>query len=117
MRPDPATATIGSLIESEGRDDIHRESKGVTVQSVDSPGGRGSSRRQMLRMAGVAAAAIPAMRGFGAGSLLAPREHTAADRPTGGAPVEPLKIHSVVGGGGLRLHVREWGRADGPAIL
>jgi pimeloyl-ACP methyl ester carboxylesterase len=71
----------------------------------------------MLQMAGVAAAAIPAMRGFGAGSLLAPREHTAARRPAGGAPVEPLKVHSVVGGGGLRLHVREWGRADGPAIL
>ncbi len=27
------------------------------------------------------------------------------------------KIHTVRGGGGLRLHVREWGRADGPAIL
>ncbi len=28
-----------------------------------------------------------------------------------------MKIHSVQGGGGLRLHVREWGKADGPAIL
>jgi pimeloyl-ACP methyl ester carboxylesterase len=27
------------------------------------------------------------------------------------------KIHTVLGGGGLRLHVREWGRADGPPIL
>ena len=27
------------------------------------------------------------------------------------------KIHTVRGGGGLRLHVREWGRADGPPIL
>ena len=27
------------------------------------------------------------------------------------------KIHTVQGGGGLRLHVREWGRADGPPIL
>jgi non-heme chloroperoxidase len=27
------------------------------------------------------------------------------------------KIHEVRGGGGLRLHVREWGRADGPPIL
>ena len=27
------------------------------------------------------------------------------------------RIHSVRGGGGLRLHVREWGRADGPPIL
>jgi non-heme chloroperoxidase len=26
-------------------------------------------------------------------------------------------IHTVEGGGGLRLHVREWGRADGPPIL
>jgi non-heme chloroperoxidase len=28
-----------------------------------------------------------------------------------------MKIHTVRGGGGLRLHVREWGRADGPPIL
>jgi non-heme chloroperoxidase len=27
------------------------------------------------------------------------------------------KNHSITGGGGLRLHVREWGRADGPPIL
>jgi len=27
------------------------------------------------------------------------------------------EIHSVDGGGGLRLHVREWGNADGPPIL
>jgi non-heme chloroperoxidase len=27
------------------------------------------------------------------------------------------KIHEVRGGGGLRLHVREWGRPDGPPIL
>jgi pimeloyl-ACP methyl ester carboxylesterase len=27
------------------------------------------------------------------------------------------RIHEVQGGGGLRLHVREWGRADGPPIL
>ncbi len=26
-------------------------------------------------------------------------------------------VHTVEGGGGLRLHVREWGRLDGPAIL
>jgi non-heme chloroperoxidase len=26
-------------------------------------------------------------------------------------------IHTVLGGGGLRLHVREWGRPDGPPIL
>jgi pimeloyl-ACP methyl ester carboxylesterase len=29
----------------------------------------------------------------------------------------PEKIHLVRGGGGLRLHVREWGRSDGPPIL
>jgi pimeloyl-ACP methyl ester carboxylesterase len=27
------------------------------------------------------------------------------------------EIHDVQGGGGLRLHVREWGRVDGPPIL
>ncbi len=27
------------------------------------------------------------------------------------------EIHDVEGGGGLRLHVREWGNADGPPIL
>jgi non-heme chloroperoxidase len=29
----------------------------------------------------------------------------------------PTTIHEVRGGGGLRLHVREWGRADGRPIL
>jgi pimeloyl-ACP methyl ester carboxylesterase len=28
-----------------------------------------------------------------------------------------MKAHAVRGGGGLRLHVREWGKADGPPIL
>ena len=28
-----------------------------------------------------------------------------------------MKVHSVRGGGGLRLHVREWGKTDGPPIL
>ena len=28
-----------------------------------------------------------------------------------------MKVHAVRGGGGLRLHVREWGPADGPPIL
>jgi non-heme chloroperoxidase len=32
-------------------------------------------------------------------------------------PTGPTKIHTVQGGGGLRLHVREWGKADGPPIL
>jgi pimeloyl-ACP methyl ester carboxylesterase len=30
---------------------------------------------------------------------------------------QTTKTHTVTGGGGLRLHVREWGKADGPAIL
>ena len=29
----------------------------------------------------------------------------------------PATVHAVRGGGGLRLHVREWGRADGRPIL
>ena len=28
-----------------------------------------------------------------------------------------MKVHTVRGGGGLRLHVREWGKAGGPPIL
>ena len=28
-----------------------------------------------------------------------------------------MKVHAVRGGGGLLLHVREWGKADGPPIL
>jgi pimeloyl-ACP methyl ester carboxylesterase len=28
-----------------------------------------------------------------------------------------MQIHTVTGGGGVRLHVREWGNADGPPIL
>jgi len=28
-----------------------------------------------------------------------------------------MKVHAVRGGGGLQLHVREWGRSDGPPIL
>jgi non-heme chloroperoxidase len=28
-----------------------------------------------------------------------------------------MMIHTVEGGGGLRLHVREWGKADGPPIV
>jgi non-heme chloroperoxidase len=33
------------------------------------------------------------------------------------ASFESPRTHTVRGGGGLRLHVREWGRADGPPIL
>ena len=32
-------------------------------------------------------------------------------------PGEPLATHEVRGGGGLRLHVREWGFAQGPPIV
>ena len=32
-------------------------------------------------------------------------------------PTGRMKIHTVRGGGGLRLHVREWGHEDGPPIL
>jgi pimeloyl-ACP methyl ester carboxylesterase len=32
-------------------------------------------------------------------------------------PTGRTTIHTVRGGGGLRLHVREWGKADGPPIL
>jgi pimeloyl-ACP methyl ester carboxylesterase len=32
-------------------------------------------------------------------------------------PAGRMKVHEVHGGGGLRLHVREWGRADGPPIV
>lgn len=28
-----------------------------------------------------------------------------------------MKIHSVIGGSGVKLHVREWGKPDAPAIL
>ena len=37
---------------------------------------------------------------------------TAIAEPTG-----RMKVHTVAGGGGLRLHVREWGRADGPPVV
>ena len=32
-------------------------------------------------------------------------------------PSGPMKMHTVRGGGGLWLHVREWGNPDGPPIL
>jgi non-heme chloroperoxidase len=46
------------------------------------------------------------------------REMTAVAQP--GTQQEPtgwMKTHTVRGGGGLRLHVREWGKADGSPIL
>lgn len=42
---------------------------------------------------------------------------TAVTRPIGQQePAGQMKIHTVTGGG-LRLHVREWGPADGPPTL
>jgi non-heme chloroperoxidase len=32
-------------------------------------------------------------------------------------PGEPIAVHEVPGGGGLRLHVREWGNRHGPSLL
>ena len=32
-------------------------------------------------------------------------------------PTGRMKIHDVEGGGGVRLHVREWGRPDGPPVV
>jgi non-heme chloroperoxidase len=45
---------------------------------------------------------------------------TTVAQPTTHDPRQPsgsMKIHAVRGGGGLRLHVREWGRPEGPPIL
>lgn len=36
-------------------------------------------------------------------------------RPAG-API-PVATHEIRGGGGVRLHAREWGRSDRPALL
>jgi pimeloyl-ACP methyl ester carboxylesterase len=41
-------------------------------------------------------------------ATVAPREQTKAGR---------MKIHTIEGGGGLCLHVREWGKPDGPPIV
>jgi non-heme chloroperoxidase len=32
-------------------------------------------------------------------------------------PAARMKVHTIEGGGGLRLHVREWGKPDGAPIL
>ena len=43
---------------------------------------------------------------------------TAVTEPAAGPGVTvPMKTHTVRGGGGLRLHVREWGRPEGRSIL
>ena len=41
----------------------------------------------------------------------------AAEPGTEQKPTGWMKTHTVRGGSGLRLHVREWGKADGPPIL
>jgi pimeloyl-ACP methyl ester carboxylesterase len=63
------------------------------------------------------AAAIPAFGALAARSALASSRPAAASPPRSGAPAAPGTVHEVSGGGGLRLHVREWGNAAGPAIL
>ncbi len=40
-----------------------------------------------------------------------------AQRQSTQEPAGWMKTHTVQGGGGLRLHVREWGKPDGPPIL
>jgi non-heme chloroperoxidase len=46
------------------------------------------------------------------------REMTAVTQPeTEQQLTGRMKTHAVRGGGGLKLHVREWGRPDGPPIL
>ena len=87
------------------------------MEPVESNGGGRTSRRQMLRMVG-AAAAIPTFGSLGAGSVLAaPGRRDDDGAPSVAEPVRPMNVHAVQGGGGLRLHVREWGNADGPTIL
>ena len=71
----------------------------------------------MLQTVG-AAAAIPALSSLGqASATLASPRRAVAHQPASGDPVGPMKVHTMQGGGGLRLHVREWGTADGPTIL
>jgi pimeloyl-ACP methyl ester carboxylesterase len=39
------------------------------------------------------------------------------ETPAENGPAVAMKTHTVIGGGELRLHVREWGRADGKPIV
>jgi pimeloyl-ACP methyl ester carboxylesterase len=43
--------------------------------------------------------------------------HDLAVDPARESVIEPVREYDIRGGGGIRLHAREWGRADGPAIL
>jgi len=40
-----------------------------------------------------------------------------ADLLVGAPSTRPVQEHTVTGGGGVRLHAREWGEPDGPAIV
>ncbi len=42
---------------------------------------------------------------------------TLSEGPAGSEQMRSAKTHTVTGGGGLRLHVREWGKPDGIPIL
>lgn len=42
---------------------------------------------------------------------------TVTDGPVSHEPAVSTKTHTVAGAGGLRLHVREWGKPDGTPIL
>ena len=33
------------------------------------------------------------------------------------SPAIPTATHEILGGGGLKLHAREWGNPEGPALL
>jgi non-heme chloroperoxidase len=60
---------------------------------------------------GACAATITSIRRTRGGeemTTVAQRKSTSAAR---------MKAHTIEGGGGLRLHVREWGKPDGPPIL
>jgi non-heme chloroperoxidase len=46
-----------------------------------------------------------------------PAEPTDTRRREMTAVAQTITIHTVRGGGGLRLHAREWGKPDGPPIL
>jgi non-heme chloroperoxidase len=84
------------------------------MSAVDWKSGGRSSRRRMLKIVG-AAAAIPAFGGLGAHAAAVSPRRAADHRPD--ENVAPMRTSTVPGGGGLRLHVREWGKANGPPIL
>jgi non-heme chloroperoxidase len=56
------------------------------------------------------------MRPGSSGGTIA-SQSTSSRRPEMSAVAERAETHTVTGGGGLELHVREWGKPDGPPIL